>query len=101
MSPSNIVREYTPKLLDAIGDPNKLAVAMWSKYLLTVHFYNSLQTTQGLSQFQKAQMIMTEFYRAVSAGNGSELLKTFCTVLKEQEDPILSNIADEISQKLT
>ena len=93
------MRECTPKLLKAIGDPNTLAVAMWSKYLLTDHFNNKLQTTQGLSRFQKAQMIM--FYRAVSAVNGSELLKTFCTVLKEQEDPILSNTADEILQKLT
>ena len=101
MSPLNIVRECTPKLLKAIGDPNTLAVAMWSTYLLTDHFNNKLQTTQGLSQFQKAQMIMAEVYRTVSTVKGSELLKTFCTVLKEQEDPILSNIADEILQKLT
>ena len=95
------MRECTPKLLQAIGDPNTLTVAMWSKYLLTDHFNNKLQTIQGLSQFQKAQMIMSEFYRAVSAVNGSELMKTFCKVLKEQEDPILSNTADEILQKLT
>ena len=95
------MKRRTSQLVDAIGDPDKLAVAMWSNDLLTDHFNNKLQTTQGLSRFQKAQMIMTEVYRTVSVVNGSELLKTFCTVLKEQEDPILSNIADEILEKLT
>ena len=90
---SNIVREFTPKLLDAIGDPNKLAVN-----ILITHFKPH---KEGLSQFQKAQKIMSEFYCTVGTANGSELLKTFCTVLKEQEDPILSNIADEILEKLT
>ena len=95
------MKRHTPQLLKAIGDPDSLAVSMWANDLLTDHFNNKLQTTQGLSQFQKAQMILTEVYRVVSTSNGCELLKKFCTVLKEQEDPILSDIADEILQKLT
>ena len=101
MLPSIILKRRTSQLVNAIGDPDKLAVAMWSKDLLTDHFNDKLKTTPELSRFRKADMIMSEFYRAVSTVNGSELLKTFCTVLKEQEDPILSNIADEILQKLT
>ena len=100
MSPSVILKRHTPQLLKAIGDPDSLAVSMWANDLLTDHFNNKLQTTQGLSQFQKAQMILTEFYRVVGTSNGSELLKKFCTVLNDQEDPRLSNIADEILQKL-
>ena len=100
MSPSIILKRHTPQLLKAIGDPDNLAVSMWANDLLTDPFFSKLQTTQGLSQFQKAQMILTEVYRVVGTSNGSELLKKFCTLLKEQEDPILSNIADKISQKL-
>ena len=88
-------------MLKAIGDPDSLAVSMWANDLLTDHFNDKLKTTSELSRFRKADMIMSEFYRAVSTVNGSELLKTFCTVLKEQEVPILSNIADEILEKLT
>ena len=101
MSPSIILKRHTPQLLKAIGDPDSLAVSMWANDLLTDHFNDELQTKQGLSRFQKAQMIMSEVYRVVSTSNGCELLKTFCTVLKEQEDQILSDIADEILQKLT
>ena len=100
VSPSIILKRHTPQLLKAIGDPDSLAVSMWANDLLTDSFNNELQTTQGLSQFKKAHKIMSEVYRVVGTSNGSELLKKFCTVLKEQEDPILSNIADEILQKL-
>ena len=100
VSPSVILKRHTPQLLKAVGDPDILAVSMWANDLLTDSFNNELQTTQGLSQFKKAHKIMSEIYRAVDTGNGSELLKKFCTVLNDQEDPRLSNIADEILQKL-
>ena len=100
VSPSIILKRHTPQLLKAIGDPDSLAVSMWASDLLTDHFNDKFKTTPELSRFRKADMIMSEFYRAVSTVNGSELLKKFCTVLKEQEDPILSNLADEILQKL-
>ena len=65
VSPLIILKRHTPQLLEAIGDSNNLAVSMWANDLLTNHFNNKLQTTQELSQFQKAQMILTEVYLVV------------------------------------
>ena len=100
MLPS-IIRKYTTSLLGAITDPDSLTVYMWCENLITDFDRNKLQTTKGLSNFEKTNTLLMSLYNSCKTGViSTDLMQTFCTILKKQGNSVLDTIADNIIDEL-
>ena len=99
-SPRDILKRYTSELLGIISDPDKLAVDLWSADLIPDPVKDNVLNTVGLSRLQKSSKLLDEVYRSLKVFNRSDILVKFCEVLKIQQNPGLTRIADEMLKQL-
>ena len=94
--PHTILKRQVSLLSRAISNPDRLATDMWSNYLISGEFKDML-STRDLSRSDKNDKLLTEMHRHLENSSSSQqLLSTFCSVLKEQDDSTLNEIADEM-----
>ena len=99
-SPHHILKTHTSELLGIISDPDKLAVDLWSADLIPDSVKDNVLNTVGLSRFQKANKLVDGVYRSLKVANSPDVLVKFCDVLKINQDPGLTRIADEMLKQL-
>ena len=95
-SPHDIIKTQLPKLVNAITAPEKLANNLYSADLISDSIKTKVLTTPGLSQYDKASILMEEVLCSLSTFNDHQTLVSFCTVLSVQDDPILKRLSEEI-----
>ena len=95
-SPRDILKRHTSELLGIVSDPDKLAVDLWSADLIPDPVKDNVLTTVGLSRLQKSIKLVDEVYRSLEVFNSPDILIKFCDVLKIQQNPGLTRIADEM-----
>ena len=99
-SPQHILKRHTSELLGIISVPDKLAVDLWSADVIPDPVKDKVLTTVGLSRLEKSIKLLDEVYRSVKVLNRSDILVKFCEVLKIQQNPGLTRIADEMLKQL-
>ena len=100
-SPHHILKRHTSELLGIINDPDQLAVHLWSADLVPDPVKDNILTTVGLSRLQKTSRLLDEVYRSLKVFNRSDILVKFCEVLKVQQNPGLTRIADEMLKQMS
>ena len=101
-SPLDIFTRHLCDILGAISDPDteRLPNDLSSAYLIPYSVKDDLISTKGLSRYQKASILMNEIDRLFRQANQPEMLKIFCTVLKKQENQVLTRIAEDMLTEL-
>ena len=99
--PCHVLKRHTSELLGIISNPDKLATDLWSADLISYSVRDNIQTTLGLSRFQKADILLNEVYRYLNLTKTTDILVKFCEVLKIQHAPGITRIAEEILKQLS
>ena len=95
-SPHNVVKSRLPNILEATTDPDRLANDMSAVDLISGSIKDKVITTPGLSSYDKASALLREFLHYLKVYNEAQTLDSFCTVLKQQDNPALKRISEEI-----
>ena len=95
--PQYVLKTHTSDILDAITDPDKLAMDLWSASLLSDGVKDYVVNNEGLSRSLKAVKILDEANRCLKE---HELLVKFCMKLKKQYHPSLTQIAEKMLKQL-
>ena len=82
-------------MLGVISDTERLANDLSSADLIPYPVKDDVITT-NLSRYQKASKLLNEIERSLRVFNKPEILKSYCEVLKKQENPTLTRIANNM-----
>ena len=94
--PYDIVKSHLHKLVRAATNPERLANDLFSANLISDSVKNRVLTTSGLSQYDKSSILLEEFLRYLSVFNDRQTLVSFCHALNAQDDPVLSQLSEEL-----
>ena len=95
--PQCVLKTHASRILEVISEADKLAINLWSADLLSNGVKDNIINSEGLSRSQKAIKILDEVYRCTKE---HESLVKFCTILRNQSHPSLTQIADDMLKKL-
>ena len=98
-SPSNIFKRHFSEILGVISDTERLANDLSSADLIPYSVKDDVITT-NLSRYQKASKLINEIERSLRVFNKPEILNLYCEVLKKQENPTLTRIANDMLMEL-
>ena len=98
--PHNILKPHVPHLLGLIPNPNKLAKQLSSYGLISEKIKDEMLNEPSLSRFEKASRLLNEVQHVLELSSEPKMLKSFCYILKEQDDPALNGVADTILNQI-
>ena len=87
------------EILGVISDTERLANDLSSADLIPYSLKDDVITT-NLSRYQKASKFLNEIERSLRVFNTPEILLSYCEVLKKQENPTLTRIAQHMLEEL-
>ena len=82
-------------MLGVISDTERLANDLSSADLIPYPVKDDVITT-NVSRYQKASKLINEIERSLRVFNKPEILNSYCEVLKKQENPTLTRIANDM-----
>ena len=85
--------------MGVISDTERLANDLSSADLIPYSVKDDVITT-NLSRYQKASKLINEIERSLRVFNKPEILNLYCEVLKKQENPTLTRIANDMLMEL-
>ena len=88
------------EMLGVISDTERLANDLSSVDLISYQVKDDVITT-NLSRYQKASRLLNEIERSLRVFNKPEILISYCEVLKKQENPAITRIANDILKELS
>ena len=91
-----VLKEHTPLLLRLLSDPDKLSDELWAKELLSDAVRDRIETTLGISRYDKARMILTEVSRYIELPDSNDVFIQFCEALINHGQPGLKEIAEKM-----
>ena len=86
-------------MLAEISDTERLANDLSSADLIPYCVKDDVLTT-NLSRYQKASKLLNEFHRLLKVSNKPETLISWCEVLKNQVNPALTRIVEDMLMDL-
>ena len=98
--PSNVFQQYKQSLLLGISCTERLANDLCHADLVSDQVRDEVITTPNLSRFQRANRLLSNFEQYLKTYNEIKSLTSFCDVLKQQDDPTVARISDEILEML-
>ena len=87
------------EMLGVISETERLANDLSSVDLIPYSVKDEVITT-NLSRYQKASKLLNEIKRSLRVFNKLKILMSYCEVLKKQENPALTGIAEDILSEL-
>ena len=91
--PHNILKSHIPYLCGVIANPDKLGNDL-SLVELIPDIVEDMQLTRG--RYQKASTLFNAMHHYLEECSDPQILKSFCYILKEQDDSALDEIADDM-----
>ena len=82
-----------------ISDTERLANDLSSVDLISYQVKDEVITTT-LSRYERASKLLNEIERSLRVFNKPEILLSYCEVLKKQENPALTGIAEDMLTEL-
>ena len=101
LAASVVLKEHTPVLLGLLSDPDKLSNELWASNLLSDGVRDRIETTSGISRYDKSSMILTEVLRYIKLPESEDAFVRFCNVLKNHGQPGLKEIAEKMISLVT
>ena len=98
--PHNILKPHVPHLVGLIPNPDKLAKQLSSYGLISEKIKDEMLHEPSLSRFKKASRLLNEVQHVLELSSDPKMLKSFCYILKEQDDPALNGVADTILNQI-
>ena len=86
-------------MLGVISDTERLANDLSSADLIPYPVKDDVITT-NVSRYHKASKLLNEIERSLRVFNKPEILNSYCEVLKKQENPALTRIANAMLKEL-
>ena len=99
VSPHNILKSHSPKLLDVITDPKKLANDLSAAKLICGPVKNKVLQVPD-TDYNKASILVNEVLTSLKVFDEPKTLVKFCDILKSQDNPNLVRIANSILTEL-
>ena len=88
------------EMLGVISDTERLANDLSSVDLISYQVKDDVITTNLLSHYQKASKLLNEVERSFRVCNRPKILISYCEVLKRQENPALTRIAQHMLNQI-
>ena len=100
MSPYKILQSNLTNLLEVISAPDKLANDLLANNLIGDSLQKEVLTTPSLSHNDKASKLVNKVLHSLKTFDECKKLVKFCDILKKQDDPDLSRIANTMIRAL-
>ena len=90
------------EMLGIISDPERLAIDLSSVNLIPCSIRDDV-ISKNISRYQKAKKLLSEIERSLreSKSKRLDILVNFCDVLKKQQNPVLTKIAEDMSTEIS
>ena len=77
-------------------NPDGLAHQLSSYELISEEIKDDVLNEPSLNRFKKASRLLYEVQHVLQLSSDPKMLKTFCYILKQQNNPALNGVADTI-----
>ena len=100
MSPYKILKSNLTDLPKVISAPHKLANDLFAYDLIGASLQKEVLTTPSLSHYDKGSKLVNKVLHSLETFDECKTLVKFCDILKKQDDPDLSRIANTMIRAL-
>ena len=83
-----------------VCDQNRLANDLWSVDLISNVVKDNIVSTPSVPRYEKASKLLNEVQRCLQVNNNSETLTSFCRVLTNQKNSVISLICKTMMKEL-
>ena len=88
------------QLIDVTTTPDRLANGLFAANLISNAVKDHVLSQQSVSHQDKASILVNQVLKSLKAFKDPKILSSFCDVLKNQDDPNLSRIANTILREI-
>ena len=100
LTPLTILKKHLSKILDVVGDPNRLANDLWSVDLISNIVKDNIISTPNVPRYEKASKLLNEVHRSLMINENPETLISLCKVLINQSNLVMSAICKTMLKEL-
>ena len=95
-----VLHKYRADIVDKVSDPHRLAEQLHSNDLITGAVARDILTTQGISDYRKACIVMNDVERNLSVGNAVQKFAILCEILKRLFTGDCKMIIEEMEREI-
>ena len=100
LTPFNILKRHFSEILDVVCDPNRLANDLWGVDLISNVVKDNIISTPSVPRYEKASKLLNEVQRSLKVSKNPQTLITFCRVLTNQKNTVISMICKTMMKEL-